>query len=100
MTYMRATVFLMRKITDFGRASTIGQPLQGILPPWAMPILAGPLKGTHGLCSARTEQSAVVYGHEPYDDDRSPPMSTPQNGTADSSKWSFRILLAMKSSTA
>ncbi|KAL4967336.1 kinase-like domain-containing protein [Aspergillus stella-maris] len=64
------------KLADVGRASTIGQPLQGVLPPRAMPILAGPLKGTYGLCSARTEQFAVgtlllflVYGHEPYDDD-------------------------------
>ncbi|KAJ5217360.1 hypothetical protein N7468_010368 [Penicillium chermesinum] len=63
------------KLTDFGRATTIGQPLEGTLPPRARPILAGPLKGTYGLCSARTEQFAVgtllyfmVYGHEPYDD--------------------------------
>lgn len=63
------------KLTDFGRAATIGQPLEGVLPPRAQPILAGPLKGTYGLCSARTEQFAVgtllyflVYGHEPYDD--------------------------------
>ncbi|CAG8929200.1 unnamed protein product [Penicillium salamii] len=47
------------KLTDFGRATTIGQFLEG----------------TYGLCSARTEQFAVgtllyfmVYGHEPYDD--------------------------------
>ncbi|KAL4880300.1 kinase-like domain-containing protein [Aspergillus karnatakaensis] len=63
------------KLTDFGRAATIGQPLEGVLPPRARPILAGPLKGTYGLCSARTEQFAVgtllyfmVHGHEPYDD--------------------------------
>ncbi|KAJ5971970.1 uncharacterized protein N7479_001888 [Penicillium vulpinum] len=63
------------KLTDFGRATTIGQPLEGTLPPRAQPILAGPLKGTYGLCSARTEQFAVgtllyfmVYGYEPYDD--------------------------------
>ncbi|EEQ29298.1 protein kinase domain-containing protein [Microsporum canis CBS 113480] len=63
------------KLTDFGRATTIGQLLEGTLPPRARPILAGPLKGTYGLCSARTEQFAVgtllyfmVYGHEPYDD--------------------------------
>lgn len=63
------------KLADFGRAATIGQPLKGTLPPRAKPILAGPLKGTYGLCSARTEQFAVgtllyfmVYGHEPYDD--------------------------------
>lgn len=63
------------KLADFGRATTIGQPLEGTLPPRARPILAGPLKGTYGLCSARTEQFAVgtllyfmVYGHEPYDD--------------------------------
>lgn len=36
---------------------------------------AGPLKGTYGLCGARTEQFALgtllynmVYGHQPYDD--------------------------------
>ena len=63
------------KLADFGRATTIGQYLEGTLPPRAMPILAGPLEGTYGLCSARTEQFAVgtllyfmVYGHEPYDD--------------------------------
>ncbi|KAJ5616505.1 hypothetical protein N7537_001619 [Penicillium hordei] len=63
------------KLADFGRATTIGQPLEGTLPPRAKPILAGPLKGTYGLCSTRTEQFAVgtllyfmVYGHEPYDD--------------------------------
>ena len=63
------------KLADFGRATTIGQPLEGTLPPRAQPILAGPLKGTFGLCSARTEQFAIgtllyfmVYGHEPYDD--------------------------------
>ncbi|PGH29097.1 TK/ABL protein kinase [[Emmonsia] crescens] len=62
------------KLADFGRATTIGQFLEGTLPPRAQPILAGPLKGTYGLCSARTEQFAVgtllyfmVYGHEPYD---------------------------------
>lgn len=63
------------KLTDFGRATTIGQFLEGTLPPRAQPLLAGPLQGTYGLCSARTEQFAVgtllyfmVYGHEPYDD--------------------------------
>lgn len=63
------------RLADFGRATTIGQPLEGVLPPRAKPILAGPLKGTYGLCSAKTEQFAVgtllyfmVYGHEPYDD--------------------------------
>jgi serine/threonine protein kinase len=63
------------KLADFGRATTIGQFLDGTLPPRARPILAGPLKGTYGLCSARTEQFALgtllyfmVYGYEPYDD--------------------------------
>lgn len=63
------------KLTDFGRATTIGQFLEGTLPPRAQPLLAGPLQGTYGLCSARTEHFAVgtllyfmVYGHEPYDD--------------------------------
>jgi hypothetical protein len=45
--------------TDFGCAATIGQPLEGVLPPQAQPILAGPLEGTYGLCSAKTEQFAV-----------------------------------------
>ncbi|KAJ5088893.1 hypothetical protein N7456_012509 [Penicillium angulare] len=63
------------KLTDFGRATTVGQLLECTLPPRAKPIIAGPLKGSYGLCSARTEQFAVgtllyfmVYGHEPYDD--------------------------------
>ncbi|KAK9860165.1 hypothetical protein MYU51_010503 [Penicillium brevicompactum] len=63
------------KLTDFGRATTIGQFLEGTLPPRAQPLRAGPLQGTYGLCSARTEQFALgallyfmVYGHEPYDD--------------------------------
>ncbi|PYI31932.1 kinase domain protein [Aspergillus indologenus CBS 114.80] len=63
------------KLADFGRATTIGQPLEGTLPRRAKPIRSGPLTGTYGLCSARTEQFAVgtllyfmVYGHEPYDD--------------------------------
>ncbi|CAG8391186.1 unnamed protein product [Penicillium salamii] len=63
------------KLTDFGRATTVGQFLEGVLAPRAMPILAGSLKGTYGLCSTRTEQFAVgtllyfmLYGHEPYDD--------------------------------
>lgn len=30
------------KLTDFGRATTIGQPLEGVLPPRSKPILAGP----------------------------------------------------------
>jgi serine/threonine protein kinase len=62
------------KLADFGRAGTIGQPLEGVLPLRARPILAGPLKGTYGLCSARTEQFAVgtllyfmAYGQEPHD---------------------------------
>ena len=40
-----------------------------------MKLTAGPLEGTYGLCSARTEQYAVgsilyfmVYGHKPYED--------------------------------
>ncbi|KAK2779497.1 hypothetical protein FQN52_002430 [Onygenales sp. PD_12] len=64
------------KLADFGRATTIGQFLEGVLPPRARPILAGPLRGSYGLCSARTEQFALgtllyfmVYGHEPYDYD-------------------------------
>jgi serine/threonine protein kinase len=43
------------KLADFGRATTIGQLLEGTLPLRAKPILAGPLKGTYGLCSARTK---------------------------------------------
>ncbi|PGH02087.1 serine/threonine protein kinase [Helicocarpus griseus UAMH5409] len=63
------------KLTDFGRANRIGQPLEWISAPWALRLNAGPLKGTFGLCCARTEQFAVgsllyfmAYGHEPYDD--------------------------------
>ncbi|OJD16979.1 hypothetical protein AJ78_02913 [Emergomyces pasteurianus Ep9510] len=63
------------ELADFGHATIIGQFLEGALPPQAKPILAGPSKGTYGLCSARTEQFTVgtllyfmVYGHEPYDD--------------------------------
>ncbi|KAB8259964.1 kinase-like domain-containing protein [Aspergillus pseudonomiae] len=63
------------KLGDFGRATTTGQLLEGTLPPRAQLIRAGPLEGTYGLCSARTEQFAagtlvyfMVYGHEPYDD--------------------------------
>ncbi|EEP79471.1 predicted protein [Uncinocarpus reesii 1704] len=63
------------KLTDFGRATTVGQFLEYTSAPWAMRLKAGPLKGTYGLCSARTEQFAVgsilyfmVYGHKPYED--------------------------------
>ncbi|EEH05134.1 protein kinase [Histoplasma capsulatum G186AR] len=63
------------KLTDFGRATTIGQFLEYTSAPWAIRLTAGPLKGTYGLCSARTEQFAVgsilyfmVYGHKPYED--------------------------------
>ncbi|EER29792.1 kinase domain containing protein [Coccidioides posadasii C735 delta SOWgp] len=63
------------KLTDFGRATTIGQFLEDTMPPRARIIVAGPLKDTYGLCSARTEQFALgsllyfmVYGHEPYED--------------------------------
>ncbi|KAM5505900.1 hypothetical protein McaMca56_000548 [Microsporum canis] len=63
------------KLSDFGRASTIGQYLECSMAPWALKLSAGPLAGTHGLCSARTEQFAVgsflyflVYGYNPYDD--------------------------------
>ncbi|KAL5334932.1 kinase-like domain-containing protein [Aspergillus crustosus] len=63
------------KLADFGRATTIGQLLEGVLPPRAKPIRAGPLKSTYELCSARTEQFTVetllyfmVYGHDRTDD--------------------------------
>lgn len=63
------------KLTDFGRATTIGQFLEHVYAPWALRLTAGPLKGTYGLCSARTEQFAVgsilyfmVYGHKPHED--------------------------------
>ncbi|EEP81870.1 predicted protein [Uncinocarpus reesii 1704] len=63
------------KLTDFGRATLIGQLLEYTFAPWARQLTAGPLRGTYGLCSARTEQFAVgtllyymVYGHEPYED--------------------------------
>ncbi|KAF9887792.1 hypothetical protein FE257_009598 [Aspergillus nanangensis] len=79
MQFSTVGAILQPCTSDFGKrhvwATTIGQPLEGTLPPRAIPILAGPLKGTYGLCSARTEQFAVetllyfmVYGHEPYDD--------------------------------
>ena len=59
------------KLADFGRATTIGQYLEGVLPSRARLILAGPLRGTYGLCSARTEQfaagwdTAIFYGIRP-----------------------------------
>lgn len=63
------------KLIDFGRATPIGQLLEGVAPPLAILIRAGPLTGSYGLCGARTEQFAVglmlyfiVYGHEPDDD--------------------------------
>ncbi|KAJ5087201.1 hypothetical protein N7456_010817 [Penicillium angulare] len=63
------------KLTDFGLATKVGQPLLTTTPPRAMIIPAGPLGGKYGLCSARTEQFAVgtllyymSYGFEPYDD--------------------------------
>lgn len=64
------------KLCDFDRTTTIGQFHDAILAPWAQELLSGPLKGTNGLTSARTEQFAVgtllyfmVYGHEPYEDE-------------------------------
>ncbi|KAK2873756.1 hypothetical protein FQN49_002102 [Arthroderma sp. PD_2] len=63
------------KLCDFDRTTTIGQYLEGVFAPWARKLADGPLKGSYGLCSARTEQFAVgtllyfmVYGHEPYED--------------------------------
>lgn len=63
------------KLADFSRATTIGQPLEGTLPPRSQLILTRPLKGIYGLCSARTKQFAVgtllyflVYSYEPYND--------------------------------
>ncbi|KAM5444341.1 putative aspartate kinase [Microsporum ferrugineum] len=63
------------KLSDFDRATTIGQFLEGHIPPWAIMLSAGPLQNTYGLTSARTEQFALgtflytmVYGHEPYED--------------------------------
>lgn len=63
------------KLSDFGCATTIGQYLLSSYAPWARTIPAGPVKGSYGLCGARTEQFAVgtllyfmVYGHEPYED--------------------------------
>lgn len=45
------------------------------MPPRARVVVAGPLKDTYGLYSARTEQFAlgsllyfIVYGHKPYED--------------------------------
>ncbi|GBF63043.1 hypothetical protein TMEN_5664 [Trichophyton mentagrophytes] len=63
------------KLSDFRRATTIGHLLEHSRAPWAMQPVAGPLQGTYGLCSARTEQFAVgsllyymVYGPKPYED--------------------------------
>ncbi|KAI1979540.1 hypothetical protein LOZ53_001839 [Ophidiomyces ophidiicola] len=63
------------KLADFGRATTIGKYLEYTGAPWALKLNGGPLEGTYGLCSARTEQFAVgsilyfmVYGHKPYED--------------------------------
>ncbi|PGG99673.1 CAMK protein kinase [Helicocarpus griseus UAMH5409] len=63
------------KLADFDYTTTIGQWLTSSYAPWARMLPAGPLKGSYGLCGARTEQFAVgtllynlVYGHQPYDD--------------------------------
>ncbi|KAF3896467.1 Hormonally upregulated Neu-associated kinase [Trichophyton interdigitale] len=63
------------KLTDFGCATTIGQYLECTGAPWAARLSGGPLQGTFGLCSARTEQFALgsmvyflVYGHEPHEE--------------------------------
>lgn len=63
------------KLSDFDSATTIGQFLETSYAPWARIIPTGPLKDTHGLCGARTEQFAVgtllyfmAYGCEPYED--------------------------------
>lgn len=62
------------KLSDFDSATTVGQFLVSSYAPWARILPAGPLKGTYGLCCARTEQFAVgtllyfmVYGQEPYE---------------------------------
>ncbi|KAI1908895.1 hypothetical protein LOZ61_005308 [Ophidiomyces ophidiicola] len=63
------------KLADFDCCTTVGQWLTSSYAPWARMIPSGPLKGTYGLCGARTEQFAVgtllynmVYGYQPYDD--------------------------------
>lgn len=63
------------KLCDFDRSTIIGQYLEDVFAPRARKLTAGPLKGSYGLCCARTEQFAVgtlvyymVYGHEPYED--------------------------------
>ncbi|KAJ6015817.1 hypothetical protein N7540_010408 [Penicillium herquei] len=63
------------KLSDFGRATTVGKFLEDMVAPRALPIRDSLLKGSYGLCSARTEQFALgtllylmLYGHEPYDD--------------------------------
>ena len=63
------------RLSDFDWATTIGQFLLSSYSPWARKLPAGPLKGSYGLCGARTEQFAVgtllyymVYGREPYED--------------------------------
>ncbi|RDW83578.1 uncharacterized protein DSM5745_03904 [Aspergillus mulundensis] len=67
------------RLCDFDRATTFGQPVEGVVGPWARKLIAGPLKGSYGLCSARTEQFAtgtlvyyMVYGCEPYEDELGP----------------------------
>lgn len=62
------------RLCDFDPVATVGQFLEGVFAPWARKLTAGPLKGSYGLCCARTEQFTVgilvyfmVYGHEPYE---------------------------------
>lgn len=40
------------KLCDFDRTTTIGQFLENVLAPWARELIAGPLKGSYGLCCA------------------------------------------------
>ncbi|KAL2830100.1 hypothetical protein BJY01DRAFT_240495 [Aspergillus pseudoustus] len=50
---------LNMRLCDFDRATTVGQYLESIFAPWGQELTAGPLKGTYGLCGARTEQFAL-----------------------------------------
>lgn len=60
---------------DFDYSTTVGLWLTSSYALWARMLPAGLLKGTYGLCGARTKQFAVgtllynmVYGYQPYDD--------------------------------
>ncbi|KAL4876405.1 hypothetical protein BJY04DRAFT_199908 [Aspergillus karnatakaensis] len=64
------------RLCDFDLADTVGQLLEGTRAPWARHLVAGPLKGTYGLCGTKTELFALgtlvyymVYGCESYEEE-------------------------------